>query len=107
MRLSKKPARADDSAYVTERLEPYVLGSPEEIEESAVPALPAAEAEVLDELMQRAVLLLAVMPRNQRRETIEESISPHDLDRGRRAIDALIESGYVIVDEAGRLRRLR
>jgi hypothetical protein len=107
LRLSRKPAQVDDSAYVTERLEPYVLGSPEEIEEDAVPTLPPAEAEVLDELMQRAVLLLAVMPRNQRRETIEEIIAPHDLDRGRRAIDALIESGYVAVDEADRLRRLR
>jgi hypothetical protein len=107
LKLSKKSARVDDSAYVTERLEPYVVGSSEEIEDVAVTALPAAEAEVLDELMQRTVLLLAVMPRNQRRETIEEIISPHDLERGRRAIDALVESGYVAVDEAGRLRRLR
>lgn len=107
MRLSRKPARADASAYVRERLEPYVVESPEEMNEVTVPALPAAEAEMLDELMQRAVLLLAVMPRNQRRETIEEIVSPHELDRGRRAVDALIGSGYVAVDEAGRLRRLR
>lgn len=106
LRLTKKPARADDSAYVTERLEPYVVGSPKEIDGVTAPALPGAEAEVLDELMQRAVLLLAVMPRNQRREAIEEIISPHELDRGRRAIDALIRSGYVAVDEAGRLLRL-
>ena len=106
MRLSKKPARVDDSAYVPERLEPYVMESPD-VDESAVAALPPAEAEVLDELMQRAVLLLAVMPRNQRRETIEETVSPYDLVRGRRAIDALIDSGQVAVDEAGRLRLLR
>ena len=107
MRLSRKPARTEDSVYVTERLEPYVLGSPDEMEKGAMSQLPAAEAEIYDELIQRAVLLLAVMPRNQRRDTIEEIISPHDLGRGRRAVDALIESGYVAVDDADRLRRLR
>lgn len=91
--------------YLTERLEPYVL-APDEMEKGSLSQLPAAEAEIYDELIQRAVLLLAVMPRNQRRESIEEVLSPHD-DRGRRAIDALIESGYVAVDEGGRLRRLR
>lgn len=105
--MSKKPVLGDDSVYVTERLEPYALGSAEDLEEVPAPAFPGADAEVLDELMQRAVLLLAVMPRNQTREAIEGIISPHDRRRGGRAIDLLIESGYVAVDEAGRLRRLR
>ena len=41
------------------------------------------------ELVERAATLLAVMPRDQLRATIEGLLSPHDLDKGREAIDAL------------------
>jgi hypothetical protein len=64
----------------------------------------ADEAEA--ELIQRAATLLAVMPRNQLRKTIEDLLSPHDHERGRRAVDALIERAFAIEDETGHLRRL-
>jgi hypothetical protein len=58
------------------------------------------------ELVERAATLLAVMPRNQLRETIEDLLSPNDRERGRRAVDALIEKAFAIEDETGHLRRL-
>jgi hypothetical protein len=70
------------------------------------PRVLTADTEVEPELVERATTLLAVMPGNQRRETIEELISPHDLERGRRAVDALIEVAYATVDDKGRLRRV-
>jgi hypothetical protein len=44
------------------------------------------------------------MPRNQLRKTIEELLSPNDLERGRKAIDALIEAAFAIEDETGHVR---
>ena len=58
------------------------------------------------ELIERAATLLAVMPRNQLRETIEDLLSPNDHERGRRAVDALIERAFAIEDETGHLRRV-
>jgi hypothetical protein len=58
------------------------------------------------ELVERAATLLAVMPRNQLRRTIEDLLSPHDLERGRRAVDALIDAAFAIEDETGHLRRI-
>jgi hypothetical protein len=58
------------------------------------------------ELVERAATLLAVMPRNQLRKTIEDLLSPNDRERGRRAVDALIEKAFAIEDETGHLRRL-
>ena len=58
------------------------------------------------ELVERAATLLAVMPRNQLRETIEDLLAPNDRERGRRAVDALIEKAFAIEDETGHLRRL-
>jgi len=95
----------EESVYVAERLRPYVT-PPDEVDADA-PSVPTPHSEALDELMQRAAMLLSVMPRNQHRETIEDIISPYDAELGRRAIDALIDSEFVAVDEAGRLRRLR
>jgi hypothetical protein len=46
------------------------------------------------------------MPSNQRRETIQELLSPNDPDRGRRAVDALIDAAFAAEDQAGRLRRI-
>ena len=92
--------------YLTERLRPYVTASPDDGEGEARVEAPV-DSNGLLELMQRAALLLKVMPRNQRRETIEEIVSPNDPERGRLAVDALIDSAFVTVDEAGHLRRTR
>jgi hypothetical protein len=53
------------------------------------------------------VNLLARMPRNQRRETIEDLLSPYDLAQGRCAVDALIEAAFVAEDDTGHLHLLR
>ena len=58
---------------------------------------PAAD---VDELVERALTLLMVMPANQKRETVEDLLSPTDRDKGRRAVDALIESAFAAEDEA-------
>lgn len=57
------------------------------------------------ELVERAATLLTVMPPNQERTTIEHLLAPHDPDRGRRVVDALIEVGFAAEDERGHLRR--
>ena len=57
------------------------------------------------ELVERAATLLAVMPRNQLRATIEGLLSPHDRERGRRAVDALIDTAFAIEDETGHIRK--
>jgi hypothetical protein len=45
------------------------------------------------------------MPRNQLRATIEQLLAPDDVERGRRAVDALIDAAFAIEDETGHLRR--
>ncbi len=64
------------------------------------------DGEAEPELVERAATLLAVMPRNQLRGTIEDLLSPHDRERGRRAVDALIDRAFAIEDETGHLRRI-
>jgi hypothetical protein len=67
----------------------------------------AAHGEVADpELVERAATLLAVMPRNQLRATVESLLSPDDRERGRRAVDALIDAAFAIEDETGHLRKV-
>ncbi len=80
---------------VAERLAQY--------ETSKVPNV-SENAEVDAEMVERAATLLAVMPRNQLRKTIEELLSPHDLERGRKAIDALIDAAFAVEDETGHVR---
>jgi hypothetical protein len=58
------------------------------------------------ELVERAAALLQLMPGNQRREIIEDLVSPNDWERGRRAVDALIDSAFAAEDDSGRLRRV-
>ena len=58
------------------------------------------------ELVERAATLLTVMPRNQLRKTIESLLAPHDLERGRQAVDALIDAAFAVEDETGHLRRI-
>lgn len=64
------------------------------------------DATVEEELIAKAVTLLAYLPRNQPRQKIERLLAPHDATRARRAVDALLEADLVAQDEGGRLRRL-
>ena len=102
----REAVRTEDTAAVAERLRPYVDST-----EAPCDAPPHAESgsapPVLDELMERATTLLAVMPPHQRRATIEELVCPRNPERARMALDALIEGAFVVVDEMGFLRRLR
>ena len=80
---------------VAERLAPYGASKVPDVSENA---------EVDGELVERAATLLAVMPRNQLRKTIEQLLSPNDRERGRKAIDALINAAFAIEDETGHVR---
>ena len=82
---------------VQDKLAAYGVSAP-----VPIPHDPAVE----EELIEKAVTLLAYMPRNQPREKIERLLAPHDATRGRRAVDALLEADLVAQDERGRLRRL-
>jgi len=73
-------------------------------ETSDVPSLDRDD-QADEELVERAATLLSVMPRNQLRGTIEQLLAPDDLERGRRAVDALIDAAFAIEDETGHLRR--
>ena len=57
-----------------------------------------------DDLLEKAVTLLRFMPRNQPRETVEDLLSPNDPQKGRLAVDALIEAALATVDAQGRLQ---
>jgi len=82
---------------VAGRLLPYGLTPPPCVEHDQT---------VEDELVDKAVTLLTFMPRNQSRESVERLLSPHDPQRGRRAVDALIDAELATEDERGRLRRI-
>lgn len=82
---------------VAERLGDYDIAAPAAID-------PAEDVDV--ELVEKAATLLTVMPRNQSRATIAELVSPDDPERGRRAVDALIDSAFAVEDDAGHLRRV-
>ena len=83
-----------------------VSGVAERLAQYEAPTVPDVNenAEVDGELVERAATLLAVMPRNQLRKTIEELLSPNDLERGRKAIDALIDAAFAVEDETGHVR---
>jgi len=80
---------------VVERLAPYDVALVDDVR------CPHA---VDGELVERAATLLQLMPRNQRRETIEDLVCPDDQPRGRRAVDALIAAAFAAEDWTGRLR---
>jgi hypothetical protein len=80
---------------VAARLAPYDIAEPG-LEE-------ATGADVDDEFVERAAALLTVMPPRQARSTIEQLVAPDDLERGRRAVSALIDSAFAAEDESGRL----
>jgi len=86
---------------VAERLAAYGASEPEmtvevELEDDAYDA----------ELVERGARLLAVMPRRQLRATLEDLLSPDDRERGRRAVDALIDAAFAIEDETGHIRKV-
>jgi hypothetical protein len=86
---------------VAERLAAYNASEPEKTVEVEV------EADTSDaELVERGARLLAVMPRKQLRATLENLLSPHDRERGRRAVDALIDAAFAIEDETGHIRKV-
>ena len=86
---------------VAERLAAYGVSEPEMTVEVEL------EADAFDaELVERGARLLAVMPRRQLRATIEDLLSPHDRERGRRAVDALIDAAFAIEDETGHIRKV-
>jgi hypothetical protein len=95
----RRSRRIDDFQVgdVADRLLPYGLTPPPPVEHDET---------VEDELVDRAVTLLTFMPRNQSRESVEKLLSPHDPQRGRRAVDALIDAALATEDERGRLRRI-
>lgn len=82
---------------VVERLTPY----------EAPARVDVPKDDVADpELMERAATFLTVMPRKQLRSTVERLLSPNDLEKGSRAIDALIDAAFAIEDETGHIRRV-
>jgi methionine salvage enolase-phosphatase E1 len=94
---SRQEAEQFHISGVAERLTPY--------ETSKLPDMHEEES-VDTELVERAATLLTVMPRNQLRKTIESLLSPHDLEKGRQAVDALIDAAFAAEDDAGHLRRI-
>lgn len=98
MRRRARSTEEFEISGVASRLDVY--GAPD----ATVDGESATEAD--PELVERAATLLAVMPRNQLRETIEDLLAPHDRERGRRAVDALIDKAFAIEDDTGHLRRI-
>jgi hypothetical protein len=84
-----------------------VRGVPDRLRAYRVTPSPALEHNqpADDELMKRAVTLLAFMRRNEPREKLERLLSPNDPQRGRQAVDALIKAALATEDDRGRLRR--
>jgi hypothetical protein len=81
---------------VADRLLPYEIA----------PSPPLDHDDEIDaELLERAVTMLTLGPRNQPRERVENLLSPDDPRRGHRVVDALIAAALVTEDERGRLRR--
>jgi hypothetical protein len=72
--------------------------------ETTKPSVVVDEPAVNPELVERAAMLLAVMPRNQLRTTIEGLLSPGDREKSRMAIDALIDAAFATEDETGHMQ---
>ena len=102
MRRARDAVQADGFVHLTEQLEPYLDGA--RVRERRLADSDDGDSPVFDELMERAATLLAVMPPNQRRVTIEQLVCPHDPERGRRAVNAIIDAGLATEDYAGCLR---
>lgn len=99
----REATRSEDVADVANRLKPYI-DTPHSRGEVATEPDASPASPMLDDLMERAATLVAVMPPHQRRATIGDLVCPNDPERGQRAIDALIEGAFVAEDERGCLR---
>jgi hypothetical protein len=102
----REATRSEDVAEVAKRLRPYIDTRQSRGGGSPVPDARQASP-MLDEVQERAATILAVMPPRQHRVTIEDLVCPDDPERGRQAVDALIEGAFVAEDERGCLRLLR
>jgi hypothetical protein len=102
----REATRSEDVADVAKRLEPYI-DAPHSRGEDARYRDAHQVSPAIDDLLERAATLVAVMPPRQRRATIEELVCPHDPERGRHAVDALIEGAFAAEDERGCLHLLR
>lgn len=96
MRVRRRQEEEFEVVGIADRMTPY--------EAATVPEVESQQAD--EDLVERAATLLAVMPRNQLRATIENLLSPHDRERGRKAVDALIDAAFAIEDETGHLRKI-
>jgi len=105
VRASREAARAESHKGVAERLRPYTELS--YLGRSDPEAHDASAASPLDDLMERVLTLVAIMPPGQRRATIAELVSPHEPERGSRAVDELIHDARLAEDDLGHLRLLR
>ena len=97
LRLRRKKKEPFQVTGVAERLAAYDVSQVDSV---------VAPDTVEEEVVERAATILHVLPGRQRRETIEKIVSPNDADRGRAAVDALIDAAFVAEDESGRLRRV-
>jgi hypothetical protein len=102
----REVTRSEDVADVAKRLKPYI-DAPHSRGEDAQYRDAHQAPPTIDDLMERAATLVAVMPPRQRRATIEELVCPHDPERGRHVVDALIEGAFAAEDERGCLHLLR
>jgi hypothetical protein len=99
----REATRSEDVRDVAKRLEPYLDAPPyPKVDDGS-----NGDTPVLDELGQRVVTFVAVMPPHQRRATIEGLVCPHEPELGRRTVDSLIDAALVAEDERGCLRLLR
>ena len=103
----RKEARTEEYVQVTERLRPYVEAAPHNGSTPASDIGDDSGQDGLAGLVERAETLLAVMPRNPQRDTLEALSAPYDPEQARRAVDVLIEADVVVEESGGRLRRVR
>ena len=82
---------------VADRLLPYGLSPPPSVEHDGT---------VEDELLEKAVALSRSCHATSLVRVVEKLLSPNDPQRGRRAVDALIDAALATEDERGRLRRI-
>jgi hypothetical protein len=109
MRRVREATRPENLQDVADRLKPYT--EPYAGLSSDAPRAREydtdASASPLDDLMERVLTLVAVMPPGQRRATVAGLVSPYEPERGSRAVEALVRDGRLTEDDLGHLRLLR
>ena len=111
MARARQAAQPEYVADLASRLQPFLekpdresAGRPEV---DGYAANGSAETPWLEELVERALRFLTVIPSRPRRGTLEELVCPGDRERGRAVIDALVARGLAQEDERGYLHRVR